>query len=432
MTARSPGHRPQALVLYQFMRPDDVVSARHFDDLCDGLVARGFDVIAVPSNRSCRDRRVSYPAREEWNGLSIRRTWRPPLDQASSIGRIVNALWMTAAWSLRALLPSSGDVEVIVVGTDPILGIACALPWKIIRPSVRIAHWCFDLQPDAAVADGLLAARGLPHRLLAGLHGMALRRCDLVADLGACMRERLAVYSPRGRSITLPPWALVEPEAPAPQDEATRQELFGDARLGLLYSGNFGRAHSCDEFLALARRLSDAPIAFNFAVRGNAADSLRASLRAVNGNGNGNASVNVRMAGFAPEAELEKRLGAADVHLVSLRSAWTGVVVPSKFFGALAAGRPVLFAGSPQSGIARWIQEFGIGWVLDESTASDVEARLRELARDPAALESLRQRCFETYRDSFAREKLLDAWASELRELLLRPDPPQPGVPPAR
>ena len=85
----------------------------------------------------------------------------------------------------------------------------------------------------------------------------------------------------------------------------------------------------------------------------------------------------MRFAGFAPESELEKRLAAADIHLVSLRPEWTGVVVPSKFFGSLAAGRPVVFAGGPDSAIARWIHEFGVGWVL---TTDNVAACRRRIA----------------------------------------------------
>ena len=79
----------------------------------------------------------------------------------------------------------------------------------------------------------------------------------------------------------------------------------------------------------------------------------------------------MRFAGFAPEAELEKRLTACDLHLVSLRPEWTGTVVPSKFFGALAAGRGVVFAGSPESAIARWIDEHQVGWVSDAGNGRD-------------------------------------------------------------
>ena len=53
---------------------------------------------------------------------------------------------------------------------------------------------------------------------------------------------------------------------------------------------------------------------------------------------------NIGFAGFADESRVAARLAAVDVHLVTLRQSCTGAVIPSKFFGALAAGRPVLFA----------------------------------------------------------------------------------------
>ena len=94
----------------------------------------------------------------------------------------------------------------------------------------------------------------------------------------------------------------------------------------------------------------------------------------------GDADANIRFAGFADESELMLRLTAADIHLVSLRDDWTGTVVPSKFFGAIAVGRPVLFAGSPDSAIAKWITEFEIGWVLDDSADDRVANQLQRYA----------------------------------------------------
>src|SRR5439155_12521003 len=111
--------------------------------------------------------------------------------------------------------------------------------------------------------------------------------------------------------------------------------VFGDAALGLMYSGNLGRAHSYREILHLAQALQDKPIRFAFSIRGNKAEELRAAVS--------EKDTNVRFVPFAEEEQLESRLSTADIHIVSLREEWTGCVVPSKFFGALAAGRPVLF-----------------------------------------------------------------------------------------
>jgi glycosyltransferase involved in cell wall biosynthesis len=239
---------------------------------------------------------------------------------------------------------------------------------------------------------------------------LAYRCCDLIVDIGLCMRDVLGRYGSRAQVETLTPWALVEPAAPALSDPTVRRELFGDAKLGLLYSGTFGRAHSYEEFLALARLLRSESIAFCFAGRGNRADQLRQAITPED--------TNIRFAGFASEEDLEKRLGAADIHLVSLQPSWTGTVVPSKFFGSLAIGRPVIFAGSEKAAIAQWIRAYDLGWLLQTDSLEATASALRDLARAPDKLASLHQRCHRVYHDQFAREHVIDGWDRALRQLL--------------
>jgi glycosyltransferase involved in cell wall biosynthesis len=402
--------RPHAVLFYHYFQPDDVVSARLFGELAEGLVARGWDVTAVPCNRGCRDESVTRPAAERWNGVDVRRVWRPRFKQASNAGRLLNAGWMIAAWGLTGLTLPSRRREVLVAGTDPVLGVLAVLPWAVWRRRTRAAHWCHDLYPEAPIADGMVRERSPAVRGLKWLLARAYRRCRLIADLGPCMRALLQKYGSPGRHVTLTPWSLVEPPAPVEPDSATRRELFGDAALGLLYSGNFGRAHSHAEFLELARALRSDPVRLCFAGRGNRTDELKAAVRPDD--------TNVGFAGFAPESELEKRLGACDLHLVSLRPEWAGTVVPSKFFGALATGRGVVYAGPPDSAIARWVDEHQVGWVLTPESVPQVAADLRALAGDPGRLAALRRRCHAVYHQHFSRQTQLDRWDAELRRLL--------------
>jgi glycosyltransferase involved in cell wall biosynthesis len=402
--------RPHATVLYHYFHPDDVVSARHLSDLAEGLGRRGWDVTALPCHRGCRDESKTYPRRERWNGIDIRRVWRPNLKQASAKGRILNAAWMLAAWGWHGIVAPRRKREVMIVGTDPILSPLAALPWGFFRRRCRVAHWCFDLYPEAPIAEGMIRESHPAVKLLESMLSVAYKRCSLMVDLGACMGRLLAKYGSKGKALTLPPWALVEPKTVSPPDPATRRELFGDAKIGLLYSGNFGLAHTHAEFLALARKLRGESIAMSFACRGNRLDPLKAAVQPDD--------TNVRFAGFAPESELEKRLGACDLHLVSLRADWTGTVVPSKFFGALATGRGVIFAGSPDSAIAGWIREHDVGWVLTDATMDAVVADLKRLAADPAELLAMRDRCHAVYQRHFSKEHLLDRWDAELRAMI--------------
>jgi colanic acid biosynthesis glycosyl transferase WcaI len=400
------GRQPRIAVLYHYFHPDDVVSARHMTQFCLELKDRGWQVEALPCNRGCRDESVSYPLDEDYEGVAIKRVWRPRLRQSSSVGRILNALWMIASWCGIALRGRRNTPDVVVIGTDPILSVLAALVLRKLRPSIRIVHWCFDLYPEVAVAEGMVSEGGWLVRILRPLLRAAYRSCDLIADLGSCMRRRLGAYDPPGRKATLVPWSLVEPDTVEQPDPAVRRELFGERPLGLLYSGNFGRAHSFSDFLDLARLLRDDGVHFCFGVRGNRAEELRSAI--------GPDDSNISLAGFVPESELSKRLAAADVHLVSLRPEWSGMVVPSKFFGALAAGRPVLFAGPRDAAIAGWIEEHGVGWVLDDQTQEEVASKLRSLAKAPELLEEMKLHCQRVYQVHFSRRCVMDDWHREL------------------
>jgi colanic acid biosynthesis glycosyl transferase WcaI len=317
---------------------------------------------------------------------------------------------MIAAWSRIAFRPRATRPDVVLVGTDPILSVLVTLPLKWLRPEIKIAHWAFDLYPEAAIADGLVNPSSKMIRALTALLGQAYRKCDLIADLGLCMRGRLEAYGKASARETIVPWALAEEPAPMAPEPDLRRRLFGDAKLALLYSGNLGRAHAYREFLDLARSLTGTGTEFRWSVRGNAVDQLRSDILA--------SDDNVGMLGFVPESELTRHLAAADIHLVSLKPEWSGVVVPSKFFGSLAAGRPVLFAGPEDSCVARWIREHRVGWVLNSTSFAEVVFRLRYLAEEPERLRELQAHCFDVYVTCFSRDKMMELWARELGQLL--------------
>jgi len=175
-----------------------------------------------------------------------------------------------------------------------------------------------------------------------------------------------------------------------------------------------GRAHDYRAFLALARacraRSGDA-VAFCFSSRGNRQDELRAAVTP--------ADTNVSFVPFADETGLEARLAAADLHLVSLQPEWAGIVVPSKFFGSLAVGRPVLYAGPGDSEIARWVAEYDVGLTLDgDGDPTPIVERLHGLVDDPAALGRWQANAFAVYQRAFSKKVINDAWDHALRGLV--------------
>lgn len=392
--------KPRLILLYHYFHPDDVISARLYSDLAVEMTKRGWDVTAMPAIRSCHNDAPPLTKNETWQDVHIRRVFRPNFKQASNKGRVFNMLFMLWAWAWRALTTSRSLKEVVVIGTDPTLGVLTAIPWRIFRPTSQIVHWCHDVYPEAPIAEGMISDRSIITRTIRWFLRRAYRRCDVIIDLGNCMRHLLNQYGSRAQKLTITPWSLVEPNSIPIADPSTRHELFGDAKLGLLYSGNLGRAHQFEDFVTLARQLQGEAIHVCFAGRGPRLTELELMVQATD--------TNISFAGFAPEEVLEKRLSACDFHLVSLRPEWTGTVVPSKFFGALASGRGVIFSGSEDSAIAQWIREYELGWVLTKDNVAEVAYQLRMIAERPEELAALRERCFRVYREVFSRARQME------------------------
>jgi colanic acid biosynthesis glycosyl transferase WcaI len=86
-------------------------------------------------------------------------------------------------------------------------------------------------------------------------------------------------------------------------------------------------------------------------------------------------------------SELARSLAVPDLHLVTLRRGCEDYVFPSKLYGAVAVGRPVLFLGATTSEIASLVREHQIGFaVSSDNIAGAVEAiRHLQQSRDLAS-----------------------------------------------
>ena len=405
--------KPSVTILYHFFHPDDVVGARQFSDFAKGLAHRGWDVTVLTSNRCWgRPKTKIVTAEENWNGVRIIRVARFGWNQANDFLRIGNALWMMMGWLVKLCsLPRS---DVIVVGSDPQFSQLLFPAIKaLVHPKV-LAYWCFDLFPEAILADGASAPLRWTASRIRSLMKRTYGSIDLMVDLGPCMRRRLSQHDHKARCETLTPWALFEPDKLEQPDPDVRRAMFGDADLALLYSGNMGKAHDFMPFLQLARVLNriNPRIVFCFACRGNRMAELKRAITS--------RDTNVRLTPFADESQLGKQLCAADIHLLSLRPEWEGVVVPSKFFGSLAVGRPVLYAGPKDSSIAAWVRELDLGLLLTDHNFRDVAEQLLAIAKDLRVLASWQENAFKAYQHYFSRKNIMDAWNTVLRSELQR------------
>ncbi|HKR63338.1 MAG TPA: glycosyltransferase, partial [Thermoanaerobaculia bacterium] len=128
------------------------------------------------------------------------------------------------------------------------------------------------------------------------------------------------------------------------------------------------------------------------------------------------ATANVTFLPYQPRELLSRSLSAPDVHLVSLQPQLEGLIVPSKFYGALAVGRPVIFIGARDGEVARIIDQHRCGRVVAPGDVDGLTAALRELAEHPDEARAMGARGLDAYRAHFAPHHAFAAWERVLEE----------------
>jgi glycosyltransferase involved in cell wall biosynthesis len=137
---------------------------------------------------------------------------------------------------------------------------------------------------------------------------------------------------------------------------------------------------------------------------------------------------NVSFQPYQPLDRLAESLSVPDVHLVSLKPDLEGLLVPSKFYSVLAAGRPVLFVGDPKSEIARRIDEADCGRAFPPGAHAEVAAWLRGLSVQPDLVVAMGRRARALWAARFQRKQALASWEALVAMLFGLAGPrPAPG-----
>jgi lipopolysaccharide/colanic/teichoic acid biosynthesis glycosyltransferase/glycosyltransferase involved in cell wall biosynthesis len=401
------GGRPRLLVVNRFFHPDTSATSQLLTDILDALDARGFAITVLTGRHSYLNTGAVLPARAWRGGIEVRRLRDTGCGRFSLPGRALDCASFMAS-ALLALLVRARPGDVILAKTDPPL---LSVPaWVAARlTGARLVNWCQDLFPETAAAMGVRPARGPLGDTLRAVCNASLRGAEMNVVLSEGMAARLAAERvPRQHLTVIPNWADGERIRPlAPQDNPLRAAWGQGDRFVVGYSGNLGRAHAVEPLVELIALLADEPgLAFLFVGAGAGYRPLRAAIAA-------RGLENVVFRPYQDQALLPQSLTVPDIHLVTLRPEWEGLVVPSKLYGALAAGRPVVFIGDPEGDVARIVRG-GPGLVARPEEMPALAADLRTLRRDPARRARMGAAARQAY-EACPRGASLDAWTRCLR-----------------
>ncbi len=400
------------VLLNQYYAPDEAATAQLLSDVGAGLAARGHDVFAVASRRAYADPSRRYPARSVEDGVRVVRPNATAFGRGSRTGRMADYATFLAGAGWALLRIPRPDV-VVSLSTPPLVAGLGALSARFRR--ARTVYWVMDVYPDLAVELGAIPAGSALARLLSRASRFLLRSSDRVVALDRAMADRLDTEGAEG-AVVIANWADGDSIRPRPREGHPYRERLGwDGRFVVLYSGNMGLAHEFETLLDAASRFAGDPeVRFAFVGDGPRRREIEEGARR-------RGLENVEFHPYAPRSALGDSLTAADLHAVTLRPRMEGLLVPSKIYGILAAGRPAVYIG-PAAGEVHEVVASGCGRSLRNGDAEGVARAIDAYRRDPAAAAkdgSFARRLFE---ERYAREKGLAAFVALIESL-------SPGAP---
>ncbi|MEM7252620.1 MAG: glycosyltransferase family 4 protein [Pseudomonadota bacterium] len=366
----------------RFFYPDISATSQILTDLAFALAADGHQVMVITGRRAYDDASQVMQSREFIDGVSIMRVPGTGFGRARLVGRALDyltfyfAAFVYLVWQLKR-----GDI--VIAKTDPPMisvVVAVASRWR----GAKLVNWLQDIFPEVATRLGVIRESGLT-RLLVWLRNRSLNRAATNVVLGERMADWVGKQGVAPMCIdVIPNWSHGRTiyDLPESENELRRMWALG-GRFVVGYSGNLGRAHDVETLYDAMVRLRGHPvITFLFVGGGAGLQALKARLA--------DAHVeNVQWQAYQPRERLRESLGAPDAHVVTLRPELEGLIVPSKFYGVIAAGRPTINIGDRDGEIGRLVAAGQLGETIAPGDGAALAALIEHWAATPDVVKAL-------------------------------------------
>jgi colanic acid biosynthesis glycosyl transferase WcaI len=401
------GSRPRILVLNQYYWPGVEATAHLLTELCEAL-AEDYEVEVVTGVLHGHE---DEPREQERNGVRITRVSSTSYERSAIGRRAVNYFSYLGSALAHALHAPAPDL-VLCMTDPPIVGdLGVAVGRRFGAPVMVVSQ---DVFPE--IATELHRLRNpVVVGLLGGLVGAYLRRADRIVAIGETMRERLeAKGTPADRLRVIPNWVDTREITPQPRDNPWAERHGLSSRFVVMHSGNVGHAQDLDSLVRSATFLRDrddlAIVIAGFGARHAEMVALAHRLEV---------GRTVRFLPYQERSRLPLSLSSADVHVVGLASGLAGYVVPSRLYGILAAGRPVIAAADGESETARLVREAGCGVVIEPGRPELLARTIRAAAEGEHDLAEMGRRGRQWVVQEADRNVAMERYRALVRELVV-------------
>ncbi len=349
------------IFINRFYWPDHSATSQLLSELAPAIAEENIqrEVHIIASRLLYSDSSFKLEAEQEKNNVRIHRIFTSRFGRFNLLGRSIDYLSFYLFVCIK-LFFIADKKSIVVVKTDPpMLSVPCRIITKL-RGSRQI-NWLQDIYPEIVEA---MHPDKLPKfflKFLIKIRNISLKSAAINVVISEDMKSFLineGVSS--NKLIVIENWVdtdLIKPIAKKDNDYVKKWGL--ENKTVIMYSGNMGRSHYLNEILYVAEKFKhNKDIKFLFVGDG----AQRVTLEKMSEN---LSLDNVFFEGYQSKECLSQSLSVADIHIVSLKKELSNFIYPSKLYGILATGRPVLFLGNEDSAIANHIKNNDVGYVVN-------------------------------------------------------------------
>lgn len=386
------------LVITEHYYPSSGATAQLVSDLCHELASGTFDITIV-----------STYGISNHSSINVISTNIPSTQSASISRKIANGLGFSFRSLLWLLSHSSQYDSVLIVSNPPFIGLIGAMA-SLFLP-IRYYFLLQDLFPRSAELSGLLPTKGPLNAIFQLLTQTVISRSTGVITLSDSMKHKISsLYKVKSLTV-IHNWSLLDSLPSRNQLPNITCTPAIDSSLTIQYSGNLGRLHDVLTLLEASRLIQHAELSpqpeFQFIGRGAKAQIVTAYIKAYN----------LKTTSITPPVPIDQladSIHRAHLCVVSLIPGADNTVAPSKIYGILQQGKPVLLIGSSDSRLSRFIAKHQCGYTVEPGDPQALADLILVLNSNRNALFQVGLNSYNCYLKYFGKTKSSELYSSLL------------------
>jgi glycosyltransferase involved in cell wall biosynthesis len=332
-------------------------------------------------------------------------------------GNLFNRLKFSIGFIIKSfffLLNNSNNYDVLIITTNPpflgVLILILRLFKKI--PYVVIAY---DIYPQILDKMGILNNKSIVYKFWKWLnikvYNNASKIISIGEDMTSIIQSDMRVID-SSKIELIYNWSDKKKVFPVSKEKNNFliDHNFSDKKI-LLYSGTMGSTHNIEDILKAANELKDErDILFLFIGSGAKTNLVKKYI-------SDSRNSNVVLMPFQPIEIISQTLSSASLSFVCLDSVFTGLSVPSKSYGILAAKVPIIAIMDSNAEISRMIEIFECGIVWNKRSNVKLSSIILNLLSDDNKLSVMKENAYKAFINNFDIEISVEKYNNVLKSI---------------